>query len=278
MALRAVRTLSLADQVFEQLASGILTGRYAPGTTLPAERKLVEDFEVNRHVVREALKRLEQIGLVRVTQGGGTQVLDFMKHAGLDLLALMADYSNARPESLKLWLSVHEMRAVIMADAAHQCARRGSQELKEELLTISAEMRARANDPELHTMEVHFWDRVIAGTDNIAYRLAFNSLVKGAFAPAVSEISRMWAIAEVKQNDFRRPIAEAIAAGDAELAEKRTRDSLRPVSLAIENAVRAAALSQPAAEPSAPQDTSVFPVAAVRRRRVKRRDDSEVAE
>jgi GntR family transcriptional repressor for pyruvate dehydrogenase complex len=278
MALRAVRTLSLADQVFEQLASAIVTGRYAPGTTLPAERKLVEDFDVNRHVVREALKRLEQIGLVRVTQGGGTQVLDFMKHAGLDLLALMADYSNARPESLKLWLAVHEMRAVVMADAAYQCARRGSPELKQELLNISAEMRARADDPELHTVEIHFWDRVIAGADNIAYRLAFNSLVKGAFAPSVSEFSRVWAIAEVKQNDFRRPIAEAIAAGDAELAERLTRESQRPVSLAIENAMRAAAASQPAEERPAPQDTAVFPVVAVRRRRsIKRREDPDVA-
>src|SRR3954468_19844821 len=116
MSLAVVRNLSLADQVFQQLASAILSSRYKPGQALPAERKLVETFKVNRHVVREALKRLEQIGLVRITQGGGTHVLDFTKHAGLDLLAMMADYSNAQQSAMGVWLAVHEMRAVIMAD------------------------------------------------------------------------------------------------------------------------------------------------------------------
>lgn len=95
MPLRTVRNQSLGDQVFEQLGREIVLGHFAPGEHLPPERTLVETFGVNRHVVREALKRLEQMGLIRGAQGDGTLVLDFKKTAGLDLLALMAEQAQA---------------------------------------------------------------------------------------------------------------------------------------------------------------------------------------
>jgi DNA-binding FadR family transcriptional regulator len=40
MPLHAIRTRSLSEQVFEQLATEIITGRWLPGTNLPAERAL----------------------------------------------------------------------------------------------------------------------------------------------------------------------------------------------------------------------------------------------
>ena len=94
MALRAVEKRSLPDKVFEQLTAEIVSGRYPPGATIPSERDLSEVLAVNRHVVREAVKRLEQIGLVRVVQGGRTKVLDFRRTAGLDLLAVVAEHAE----------------------------------------------------------------------------------------------------------------------------------------------------------------------------------------
>ena len=58
--LRPVQTRSLPDEVFGQLLGEIVSGRYAPGETLPGERGLSDVFGVNRHVVREALKRLRE--------------------------------------------------------------------------------------------------------------------------------------------------------------------------------------------------------------------------
>ena len=238
MSLAVVRNLSLADQVFQQLASAIISSGYKPGQALPAERKLVETFKVNRHVVREALKRLEQIGLVRITQGGGTHVLDFTKHAGLDLLAMIADYSNAQQSAIGLWLAVQEMRAVVMADAARLCAQRGSAELKAELVTLAEQMRTVADGPELYTLGLSFWDRVLDGAGNIAYRLAFNSLVKGTHAPSVSDIVRTWALIELKQANYHVDLAKFIQAGQAEAAEANTKASVRMVTDALERAVQ----------------------------------------
>ena len=235
MALRVIQSRSLADQVFEQLTSEILSGRCAVGTNLPAERKLVETFDVNRHVVREALKRLEQVGLVKISQGGGTKVRDFTRHAGLDLLALMADYASASEDTLTYWLAVHEMRLANAADVARLCAIRASPELKSEILSIARKMSKADDGAELFGLELRFWDRLLEGAQNIAYRLAYNSLVKGALAPAVADVARALSIKEIKDTGYRLPIANAIAKGDAHAAESRTREALRGV---VERLVR----------------------------------------
>src|SRR5436190_18877412 len=130
MAEPALVNRSLADQVFEQLATAILTGQYSPGAPLPGERAMTETFGVNRHVVREAVKRLAQVGFVKVSPGGRTKVLDFKQHAGLDLLAILADHSSVGKDEGSIWLSMMEMRATIAEDAARLCAQRGSDGLK----------------------------------------------------------------------------------------------------------------------------------------------------
>ena len=227
MALRVVHSRSLADQVFEQLTTEILSGRCAVGTNLPAERKLVEAFQVNRHVVREALKRLEQVGLVKISQGGGTRVADFTRHAGLDLLALMADYASASEDTLTYWLAVNEMRLATAADVARLCAIRAAPELKQEILSIARKMSESEDPAELFALDLRFWDRMLEGARNIAYRLAYNSLIKGVLAPKVADVARALNVKEIRETGYRLPIANAVAIGDAQAAEARAREALR---------------------------------------------------
>jgi DNA-binding FadR family transcriptional regulator len=227
MPLQAIRAQSLSDQVFEQLASEILSGRYQAGANLPAERAMTVVFKVNRHVVREALKRLEQAGLVKITQGGGTTVVDFKRHAGLDLLALMSEHARGGEDVASIWLSVLEMRAAIAADLARLCAARGAKDLKDELLAISDKMRTASDDQNVFALEVRFWERVVDGADNIAYRFSLNSMLKAVNTRG--EQARQWSLFEVKESDYRGPIARAIASGDPLHAETTTRDAMRAV-------------------------------------------------
>jgi DNA-binding FadR family transcriptional regulator len=57
------------EAVVQQIESAIYSGEYAPGDFLPPERTLVEDFGVGRSTVREALRILESMGLVRTSPG-----------------------------------------------------------------------------------------------------------------------------------------------------------------------------------------------------------------
>jgi GntR family transcriptional regulator, transcriptional repressor for pyruvate dehydrogenase complex len=225
MSLRAVERRSLPDKVFEQLLSEIVTGRYPPGATVPSERQLSETLGVNRHVVREAIKRLEQIGLVKVSQGGHTTVLDFHETAGLDLLALVAEHAEAAGAVLPLLAAAFEMRAGIGVDLARLCAQRAGAEVGEDLLEISR-MLAGAGGEELLELDRRFWQRVLDEVGNLAYQLAFNSLIRAVHARR--DLSVPWLEKELKRSDYRRPIAAAIAAADADSAASAARKALTP--------------------------------------------------
>src|SRR6476659_10137696 len=118
-------TSTLSGQIYSRLRAEILSDRYAAGDALPSERRLSEELETNRHAVREALKRLQQAGLVSISQGGATRVRDWRRHGGLELL-LEGDV----PEELEAGRAAMEMRACIGADAARRCAQRADAALR----------------------------------------------------------------------------------------------------------------------------------------------------
>src|SRR5919112_2016869 len=105
-----------SSRIHAQLRADILGGVYSPGEALPSERRLSEDLETSRHGVREALKRLQQAGLVSISQGGATRVRDWRRHGGLELLLDLAAEGDA-PEALHVPRAAMEMRASIGADA-----------------------------------------------------------------------------------------------------------------------------------------------------------------
>ena len=68
----------LSQEVQTQLMSSITSGLYEPGQKLPSERELMEQFEVSRVTVRDALTGLKSMGLVYIKRGvnGGTFVAE----------------------------------------------------------------------------------------------------------------------------------------------------------------------------------------------------------
>src|SRR3954463_10115299 len=71
-------------QIHADLRAAILAGEYAAGDALPSERQLSDELGAGRHAVREALKRLQQAGLVSISQGGATRVRDWRRHGGVE--------------------------------------------------------------------------------------------------------------------------------------------------------------------------------------------------
>lgn len=58
----------------QALIDDIKAGRYPLGSLLPTEHELCEQFGVSRHTVREAIRRLSELGLISRQQGVGTRV------------------------------------------------------------------------------------------------------------------------------------------------------------------------------------------------------------
>jgi DNA-binding FadR family transcriptional regulator len=191
----------VSEAVHEALLADVLAGRLAPGDALPGERALSEAFAVNRHAVREALKRLQQAGLVTVAQGGATRVTDWRRTAGLDLLTSLAAEGGG-PELVR---AIVEMRAAVGADVARLCAER---------TPAAPGIVASATEDGY----VAFWEAIADGADNVAYRLALNTLVAaqrtGAIDPGIYA-------AEREDLAAQRALAGAIAAGDGPRARAR---------------------------------------------------------
>jgi GntR family transcriptional regulator, transcriptional repressor for pyruvate dehydrogenase complex len=61
----------LFQDVVGQVQSAILDGRFHVGDILPPERKLLELFGISRGTLREAMRVLEQKGLIEIRPGGG---------------------------------------------------------------------------------------------------------------------------------------------------------------------------------------------------------------
>ena len=76
MPLIAVEPQRLYRQIAEQLRAGMLSGEFAVGSRLPAERDLSKQLSVSRSSVREALIALEVEGWVEVRTGSGIYALD----------------------------------------------------------------------------------------------------------------------------------------------------------------------------------------------------------
>lgn len=61
-------------EIAEKISEKIISGEYAAGVRLPAERELAESFDVSRSSIREALIALEISGFVDVKLGSGVYV------------------------------------------------------------------------------------------------------------------------------------------------------------------------------------------------------------
>ena len=77
----------LSEEVYRQLKEAILGGYYKPGDRLPSEKAFCETFGVGRPVIREALRSLENSGLISVRPGAGggafVQKIDSSTLAGM---------------------------------------------------------------------------------------------------------------------------------------------------------------------------------------------------
>ena len=111
------KTVSLADQVFEQLENDIITGVYPRGEII-TELKLVEQLGVSRTPIREALRRLEQERLIKES-GKGSVVLGITVEDLVDIMqirqridGLAAFYAtvNLTPEGKETLTQISELQ------------------------------------------------------------------------------------------------------------------------------------------------------------------------
>lgn len=78
---RSVKTERTSERIVQQIKGSILDGTMKPGDRLPPERELVGYFQVSRVSIREAVNRLEALGLLMIKPGSGSFVAEINSKA-----------------------------------------------------------------------------------------------------------------------------------------------------------------------------------------------------
>lgn len=217
MDIAPVSRAAVSDAVFAHLVDEILSGRAAVDEALPSERELALAFAVNRHAIREALKRLQQACLVRISHGGKTRVQDWRQTAGLDVLSTLA--ATGAVPALQIARDIMVMRRSVAADAARLCALNATDDQLAVIATAAAAY-PEVRSEESFAADLTFWTAVIDGSGNLAYRLALNTLVAAFADIGFGVIAELGTAAELADRDAHITLAEHLVARDADAAHR----------------------------------------------------------
>jgi len=135
----------LADRVYHLLYSRISNGDYPATQKLPSEKTLADEFGVSRPVLRAALERLREQGLIHSRQGAGSFVREIRT----------APLGFARVETIADIQRCYEFRIAIETAATRAAAARRNGETLEEIRTALSLMNA-ATDTLTHREDADF--------------------------------------------------------------------------------------------------------------------------
>ena len=188
--LKPVEKQRVAEEVAEQLRALILNGQYPPGSKLPPERELSKRLRVNRASLREALKKLEHLGLVRIRQGDGTRVQNFMETGGIELVQHLLPLGGGRPEIIRDLL---EFRRIFGRELARLVAARASKgkEGVAKLRAIADKAEAAQGAAELFDLDFDFYVALAAMCGNQVMLLLINTVRDGVrgFMPLLANLA-----------------------------------------------------------------------------------------
>lgn len=135
-----------AEEITDILRDEILRGQYRAGERLPSERDLSARFEANRGTVREAIKKLEQLGIVDV-KPGGVRIVP-IEDATLEVLGHLMDLEEV-PNPVLVG-QIFEVIGAMMSLSARSAIYNASAEQIEEMRNIVKDLIGKIDSQEDH--------------------------------------------------------------------------------------------------------------------------------
>ncbi len=230
---------TIPDEIAAGLRQAILAGEYRAGEALPPERTLASDLGTNRNTLREAVRRLEEGGLVRARQGQGVRVLDWRRDGRLELLpAVLLEDGVAMGERAEVLGDGLRLRTVFIGEAAALAATRRTDD---DVATLRAIVDAgeAAGFAELVSRDLDFYRALVRAAHSQVGVWAFNT-----FAPAFERLLELepalW-VTPARYQESLDEVVQAVEAGRAEVARDAVRTHLRKTDAAVVTALAAAA-------------------------------------
>lgn len=207
----------LQGRVIDAIGQLIVGGTYPPGSSLPREAELVEEYGVSRTSVREAMKVLSAKGLVEIRPKTGTRVRpkELWNSFDSDLLT----WHYAQGLGAEVMQDLIELRQILEPAAARLAAGRATIADIRRLEVAHAEMASAADDPAHYAAHDVAFHLGVYGASHNALLNRFGLLVAD-FLELSFEVQQAAAVSQDSTLDYdvdrHAKVLDAINRADSE--------------------------------------------------------------
>lgn len=211
-----------AERLVHRLLGMVTAGDLKPGDRLPGERELADLFNVSRPTIREAVKALSVLGVLKSRHGGGIYVSPL---EAADLLGPLTFFLTLRDVEVA---RLYEARSLIEGEIAALAAAHATAADADRLAALIEQQEAVLGDPVAYRLVDTKFHRVLADLSGNAFlsRAAESLNILGLeFRKTASET------AEVIMGSVRdhKRILASVRAGDAGAARQAMREHMENV-------------------------------------------------
>tara|TARA_B110000438_G_C15700507_1_gene600854 strand:- start:1 stop:732 length:732 start_codon:yes stop_codon:yes gene_type:complete len=219
-----VEYTTVAEQVRDQIMDSIRAGHFPPGSRLPAERQLCEEFSVARTSVREAIQQLVSLGVVE-RKNSRLHVVEY--------LGVVSAPSYGPEREIR---ELFETRRVIETAMTSLAARNATDRQRAEIGGLSNKFEPGMELGDFRKLDHMFHAAIAAACGNSLLAELYGRVLRALFeSPAFASLlytevnrDRVNEIIGIS-SEAHRDIAEAILANDEEGAAFAAADHLAEV-------------------------------------------------
>ena len=206
----------LSQSIEWQIEEAILSRKLLPGTKLPTETELCQQFGVSRTSIREALRMLSSRGLISVVKGKGIFVKDFSAEAVARPLRIYLTLQYSKKYVLHV---VHARLAIEPAMAALAAENFSDEDAQRLQRDFEAHRACRGTVSELAKLDMAFHLDIAKASGNPLMPLLLEPIhrLQREFMPSIYEV-----VEDAKESavSLHTEIMEAILRRDADGARR----------------------------------------------------------
>ena len=203
------------DGILNQIIENIQNGHLKAGDALPAERTMAETMGVSRPAVREVLRALELLGIIKPVPGGGNYITENLDTWLIGPLSILFKLNNGYLKQNQQFRAALEREAAILA--AKKCTPLDAAELWMILDRLDSEEDEKTRgelDRELHTKIAKIADNPMVYSVLVAADQLTDSIVSGTRDYIMKNNSSK------DMDEQHHRLVEAIINNDVEQAER----------------------------------------------------------
>ena len=218
------------DAILKQIIANIEAGDLKAGAALPAERAMAEAMGVSRPAVREVLRALELLGIVKSVPGGGNYITENLDTWLIGPLSILFRLNNGYLRQNQ------QLRAALERESALLAERKCTPLDAAELWMILARLDAAEDEKDRGKLDKELHQKIARIADNpmlYCVLAAADQLTESIIEGTRDYIMKKNQSASVVDEQHHK-LVEAIINGDADQAEQAMSEHMETIEQYME--------------------------------------------